>query len=256
MADGGGDAFNDGTQVGADAGNSGGAGGSAGGGGGSGHSNCVYEALDAAGIQAAEGLAQGEYGPQPGTGPGTWYRKICYDASGQSTATIVWLPAPAVDPAVLAQQASDRTLIPVPEVHLNPPESGEQVVNLTSWMWIDHSIWQPVSATASAGGVTVTATAEPESVSWAMGNADTVNCAGPGTEYDPNRPSSEQHSDCTYVYRHSSASAPGGAFTASATITWHVTWTAAGIAGGGDLGTATRTTAFAVRVAEIEAVNR
>ena len=156
----------------------------------------------------------------------------------------------------LAQQASDRAPIPLPDVHLNPPESGEQVVNLTTWMWIDRSVWQPVSATASAGGVTVTATAAPESVRWAMGNGDVVTCAGPGTPYDPNRPSSEQQSDCSYVYRHSSASAPDGAFTATATITWHVTWTAAGVAGGGDLGTASRTTTFAVRVAEIQAVNR
>jgi hypothetical protein len=250
--DGSGDAFNDGTQVGADAGNSGSGGG---GGSGGGHSNCTYEPLDAEGIAAAEGLAKGGYGPQPGTGPGTWYRKICYDANGQSTGTVVWLPA-AVDPAVLAQQASDRAPIPLPDVHLNPPEGGEQVVNVVTWLWIDKSVWQPVSADASAGGVTVTATAVPESVTWNMGNGDTVNCAGPGTAYDPNRPSSEQHTDCSYVYRHSSSSAPDGAFTASATITWHVTWTAVGVAGGGDLGQASRTTTFAVRVAEIQAVNQ
>ena len=169
---------------------------------------------------------------------------------------MVWLPTRAVDLRALAQQASDRAPIPFPDVHLNPPEGGEQVVNVTTWLWIDQSVWQPVSATASAGGVTVRATAAPESVRWAMGNGDTVNCAGPGTAYDPDRPASEQHPDCSYVYRRSSASAPGGAFTASATITWHVTWTAAGVAGGGDLGTSARTTTFAVRVAEIEAVNQ
>src|SRR6266540_660254 len=110
-ADGGGDAFNDGTQVGADAGSSGVSGGEAGSGGG--QSNCTYERLDAADVRDAEGLAKGDYGPQPGNGPGTWYRKICYDANGQSTGTLAWRPDPMVDPAVLAQEASDRTPIPV-----------------------------------------------------------------------------------------------------------------------------------------------
>jgi hypothetical protein len=131
-ADGGGDAFNDGAQVGADVG----VGGSSGGGGG-GHSNCTYEPLNAEGIATQEDMARLGIGPPPGDGPGTWYRKICYQADGQSNGSVVWLPTRAVDPAVLAQQASDRTPIPVPDVHLNPPESGEQVVNLTTWLWID-----------------------------------------------------------------------------------------------------------------------
>lgn len=253
-ADGGGDAFNDGTQVGADAGDSGNSGGVGGSGGG--HSNCTYTPLDAEGVATAESMARSGIGPPQGEGAGTWYRKICYSANGQSTGTIVWLPAPAVDPAVLAQQASDRAPIPTPDVHLNPPEGGEQVVNVTTWLWIDQSVWQPVSAEASAGGVTVTATATPQSVAWNMGNGDVVSCAGPGTAYDPSRPSNEQHTDCSYVYRRSSSSAPDGAFAASATITWHVTWTAVGVAGGGDLGSASRTTTFTVRVAEIQAVNR
>jgi hypothetical protein len=254
-ADGSTDAFNDGSQVGVDANNAGGTGGTGGGKGG-GHSTCKYEGLDADGVATADAMAKSGWGPPAGTAPGTWYRKVCTDTNGQSSATVVWLATSAVDPAALAQQASDRAPIPVPDVRLNPPESGEQVVNLTTWMWIDQSVWQPVSATASAGGVTVTAAAAPESVRWVMGNGDIVTCAGPGTPYDPSRPSNEQHTDCSYVYRRSSASAPGGAFTATATVTWHVTWAAAGAAGGGDLGTASRTTTFSIRVAEIQAVNR
>lgn len=253
-ADGGGDAFSDGDQIGADARDGGDA--ANGGPTGGGHSLCRYEALDAEGIATAEMMVASGWVPAPPPGPGTWYRKICDNANGQSTATVVWLRARPVDTADLARQASDRTLIPLPDVHLNPPEGGEQVVNLSTWLWIDQAIWQPVSAEANAGGVTVTATAVPESVSWAMGNGDTVNCSGPGTAYDSHRPSSEQHTDCSYVYRRSSASAPGGAFTATATITWHVTWTAVGAPGGGDLGTVARATTFPVRVSEIQAVNQ
>ncbi len=255
-ADGTGDAFSDGTQVGADAGKDGGTGGGGGSKRSGGHAKCTYERLDADGQATADQIAAKGWGPPRGAGPGTWYRKVCTDANGQSSATVVWVPARAVDPAQLAEQASDRAPIPLPDVHLNPPESGEQVVNLETWMWIDPSAWQPVSATASAGGVTVTASAQPESVRWAMGNGDVVTCAGSGTPYDLNRPSREQHTDCSYVYRRSSASAPGGTFTATATATWHVTWTAAGAAGGGDLGSVSRNATFTVRVAEIEAVNR
>jgi hypothetical protein len=257
-ADGTGDAFSDGTQVGADAGNNRGSGGSGGSNssGGGGKRTCTYEKLDADSQAIADSMANNGSGPPRGQEPGAWYRKVCTDSNGQSSATVVWLRDRSVDPAVLAEQASDRAPIPLPDVHLNPPETGEQVVNLATWMWVDPSQWQPVAATANAGGVSVTAVATPESVRWDMGNGDTVTCTGPGTPYDTNRPSSEQHTDCSYTYRRSSASAPNGAFRAKATSTWHVTWTAAGAAGGGDLGYVSRTTNFIVRVAEIEAVNQ
>ncbi|MEY2474012.1 MAG: hypothetical protein QOK28_3341 [Actinomycetota bacterium] len=255
-ADGTGDAFSDGTQVGADAGKNDNSGGGASKGGSGGHSTCTYEKLDADSQAIADTIASNGSGPPRGKEPGAWYRKVCTDANGQSSATILWVTDRTVSPAQLAEQASDRAHIPLPDVHLNPPESGEQVVNLETWMWIDPSAWQPVAATASAGGITVTASAAPQSVRWAMGNGDVVTCVGPGTPYDSSRPSSEQHTDCSYTYRRSSASAPNGAFTATATATWHVTWTAAGAAGGGDLGNVSRTTTFIVRVSEIEAVNR
>ena len=257
-ADGTGDAFSDGTQVGADAGKPGGNGGSGGSNnnGSGGKRTCTYEKLDADSQAIADSMANNAWGPTKGQEPGAWYRKVCTDSNGQSSATVVWVRDRTVDPADLAEQASDRAPIPLPDVHLNPPETGEQVVNLTTWMWVEPPQWQPVDATASAGGVTVTAVATPQSVRWEMGNGDTVMCNGPGTPYDSSRPSSEQHTDCSYVYRRSSASAPNGAFVAKATSTWHVTWTAAGAAGGGDLGFVNRTTTFTVRVAEIEAVNR
>jgi hypothetical protein len=253
-ADGTGDAFNDGDEIGAGAQDGGSQAG--GGGGGGGQSNpCRYELMDDRGQQAAQGLADGGWGDPAGDGPGAYYRRICDIGNGQTSATIVWLADPAVDPAVLAQEALDRTPIPVPEVRLNPPAGRDQVVNVPTWMWLDPGSWAPVSATASAGSVTVTATATPTSVSWDMGNGDVVVCAGPGTPYDPSKPSAEQHSDCTYTYRRSSAREADGAFTLTVTTTWGVSWTATGAAGGGSLGTASRTTTSPIRVAEIQAVN-
>lgn len=254
-ADGTGDAFNDDDGIGAEARTTffgerdpSGSGGRA---------LCSYRRLDERAGDLADRMAQErDWSVQPGDGPGAWYQRICdLDGPRSEEVTIVWLADPAVDPALLAQEALDRTPIPAPEVRLNPPAGRDQVVNVPTWMWLDPGSWAPVSATASAGSVTVTATATPTSVSWDMGNGDVVICTGPGTPYDPSKPSAEQHSECTYTYRRSSAREADGAFTLTVTTTWGVSWTATGAAGGGSLGTASRTTTSPIRVAEIQAVN-
>ncbi len=254
-ADGTGDAFNDGDEIGAEAGVGtvvGGSGGATGG-----EQLCHYRPLDDEQSDLADRMAsEGDWEEQPGDGPGRWYQRVCeLDGWLVQVITIVWLPDPVIDAEALAQQALDRTLIPGPEIRLNPPEGRDQVVNVPTWMWIDPAAWAPVSATASAGGVTVTATATPTTVTWDMGNGDVVVCAGPGTPYDPTVAPDDQRSECTYTYRRSSAGRAGGAFTMSVTTTWGVTWTVSGAPGGGSLGTAQRTTTSAVRVAEIQAVN-
>lgn len=218
---------------------------------------CRYRRLDERADELANQMAaDGDWSEQPGDGPGGWYQFLC-ELNGRdgTSITIVWLPDPAVDPAALAEQALDRTLIPAPEIRLNPPAGLDQVVNVPTWMWIDPTAWAPVSAMASAGSVTVTATATPTSVSWDMGNGDVVVCAGPGTPYDETAPADDQQSDCTYTYRRSSAGQPAGSFAMRVTMTWGVTWTTTGAPGGGSLGVAERTTTSPVRVAEIQAVN-
>lgn len=253
-ADGTGDAFNDGDEIGVDAGF---VGGSTGGTGSDGEALCRYRRLDDKANELADQMAaEGNWSEQPGEGPGAWYQVVC-ELNGRltQTITIVWLPDPTVDPEALAQQALDRTLIPAPEIRLNPPEGRDQVVNVPTWMWIDPAAWAPVGATASAGAVTVTATATPTSVSWDMGNGDVVVCAGPGTPYDSTAAPDDQQSECTYTYGRSSAGRPGGAFTMRVTTTWGVTWSVSGAPGGGSLGNAQRTTTSDVRVAEIQAVN-
>ncbi len=131
--------------------------------------------------------------------------------------------------------------------------AGGVIVNLETWLWLDN--FAPVGASASAGGVTVSVSASPVSVRWSMGNGDEVLCTTSGTAYDPNRSPNDQHTDCSYTYRHSSAAEPEGRFTVTTTVTWHVIWTATGIAAGGDLGQLSRTTTTQVRVAEVQAVH-
>jgi len=194
---------------------------SQGGGSGGGGNGCTYHALSPDEIAIAEDMAAHGIGPAPGDGPGTWYRRICPDGTG----VIVWAPH-AVDPVALAQQAFDEAAIPLPGIQLNPPADQEQVVNLETWMWVEG--WAPVTASATAGAVTVTVTATPTRVDWSMGDGGEVTCDGPGTAYDKSRSPDEQHTDCGYTYRHSSAGQPDGAYIVEATSTWHVTWTRRG----------------------------
>lgn len=216
---------------------------------------CTYRRLSAQDASTADNLAGTWGAPEKRDGPGTWYQKVCNDGTGPGTATIVWVPDRArVNPRTVAEEALDRAPIPLPEPQLNPPAGQDQVVNVETWLWIDEAQWRPVSASATAGGLTVTATAGPVRVEFDMGNGDALTCAGPGTPYDTGRPAAEQQTDCGYTYTRSSAAAPDGVFTLSATTVWQVTWRSSD-GRSGSLGEVARTTSLPVRVAEIQSVN-
>ncbi|GAA1291630.1 ATP/GTP-binding protein [Saccharothrix xinjiangensis] len=196
---------------------------------------------------------------QPGQGAGAWYVWKC---TGEGFADAlyrppVWIadgqqPGAALlpSPAELAQMAREQLRLPTPTIAANP--AGDQLVSLPTWMWLS-SGFSPVSATASVPGVSVTATATPTSVTWAMGDGSTVTCAGAGTPYttgtDPKAPSP----DCGHVYRRSSASQAGQAFPVTATAHWTVTWSGAGQ--GGTFPDMTTTGNAGFRVAESQALN-
>jgi hypothetical protein len=103
--------------------------------------------------------------------------------------------------------------------------------------------------------VTVTVLTVPETAVWAMGDGTTVVCAGPGTAFDPTQPAASQQPSCSHTYRRSSSSQASQEYTASVAVRWRVSWQVSGAAGGGDLGTLDRTTSFAVRVGEVQALN-
>ena len=86
--------------------------------------------------------------------------------------------------------------------------------------------------TATVPGESVTATATPVSVTWHPGDGSTVTCQGAGTPYTSADNPGSASPDCGHTYTTSSAGQPGGAFQATATITWDITWRGAGGAGG------------------------
>jgi hypothetical protein len=63
-------------------------------------------------------------------------------------------------PARSARPRSELNL-PAPTVS-TAPSGGKAIVNLESWLWIDPAQWTPITATATAGGITATATATPQ----------------------------------------------------------------------------------------------
>ena len=222
---------------------------------------CTYTPLSPQESQFADENAAQGWGPAKGTGPGGWYREVCtVDAQGNTSGIVVWLAAPPgappVDPAALAQQALGFAPLYTPAIHLNPPANRDQLVGVTTWLWISGA-WSPVSASASAGGVTVTTTAAPQRVTWNMGDGHTVTCDGPGTPYDPSRPDAQP--SCSYTYSSSSAGQQSGAYTITVTESWAVAWTANGAPPGtpaaGTLPAVTRTAQLPVRVAESQAIN-
>lgn len=215
---------------------------------------CEYGRLSDDEVALVDQGATSGWWDEKGEGPGAWFRKICFDERGMSTATVIWI-ADRPDPVALAEDALDRVPVPAPVVKMNPSAEQTQVVNVETWLSIDPTQWKAVSATAAAGGVTVTTTASPERVVWRMGNGDQVVCGGPGAVYDASQPTTAQTTDCGYTYRRSSASEPGGEYQVSATVEWSVRWSAVGVAGAGALGPMRRTTTVPVRVAEIQAVN-
>jgi hypothetical protein len=129
-------------------------------------------------------------------------------------------------------------------------------------LWIDPSIWHPFSVTATAGSVSATAVATPESVTWQMGDGGVEVCHGPGRPFDLALPAQQQTTVCDYLFRSSSAGQPSpdgdpddAAYTVHATVNWAVSWTAKGAPGSGVLPSLTTGGTASVRVVQIESVN-
>jgi hypothetical protein len=107
------------------------------------------------------------------------------------------------------------------------------LVGMPTWMWVAQpsaNTWGPITRTASAGGVTVTATAKVSKVVWSMGDGSSVTCTSPGTPYQDSY-GKRSSPECGHTYTRTSLGQPGDAYHVSATSYWVVTW-----AGGGQTG--------------------
>ncbi|MEU6546434.1 ATP/GTP-binding protein [Streptomyces sp. NPDC046859] len=190
-------------------------------------------------------------------GDGAVYEQTCGwgDVDGNTIVRLVWLADPpeqeAVDPAVLAQRAVDSMTLLGPDI-ASPRRSGKYTVGVPMWMWVNQSAttYGPNTASASAGGITVTATAKVSKIVWQMGDGASVTCNGPGTPYTSTEGMAPSPT-CGHVYSKTSAGAQGGRFPVTATSTWTIDWQ-----GGGQAGqlTEVRQTNVQVAVGEVQVV--
>jgi hypothetical protein len=181
------------------------------------------------------------------------------DCHGIGTWAPFWVPAPAagappVNPAVLGRQALSKLNLPLPNIEMAPPTDRDQLVNVSSWLWIESAAWRSMSATAAAGPVSATAKAAPAEVVWNVGDGHSVTCRGPGVPYDSSNPNATTY--CSYTWPTSSAGQPDGTYQVTATVYYQAAWTATGAPGGGSFGLVRGPSAtVAVRVAESQAIN-
>jgi hypothetical protein len=144
-----------------------------------------------------------------------------------------WAPAAPgqVTPRSVAQQAVASMTFVAGQIGLAPPvRAGSMgIVGEPVWMWIadpGESTTGPITRTATAGAITVTATAVLSKVVWSMGDGKQVTCEGakaPGTAWASSYGWSPSPT-CGYVYEKSSADQKGLAYTLTATSYWTVTW--------------------------------
>ncbi|HPU03702.1 MAG TPA: hypothetical protein PLY47_07400, partial [Rhodoglobus sp.] len=138
-------------------------------------------------------------------------------------------------PRDVAQIAIDDMALHAIDIGITPSPTAGRIglVGMPVWMWAqspDDHTYGPITATASAGGITITATATVRRVTWEMGDGTTVVCDSAGTPYKAKH-GKQPSPDCGHVYDTSSAGEPGGTYTVTATSAWVITWAGAGQTG-------------------------
>lgn len=183
---------------------------------------------------------------------GRWLQRWCPGLGAVAVDGFYLIPEGGlVDPYQLALDALASVQIAPPAIRTSPSENGRLYVQMPTWLWLDSTWWQTYEATANTGRVWSTVRARPVATTWELGDGRSVSCRGPGTPWRPGL--SEDASSCTYTYRSSSASRPGGTFSLEATVTLEVSWTS-NATGGGTLPAITRSSTLAVEVGEIQAI--
>jgi hypothetical protein len=189
------------------------------------------------------------------------------DCHGAVRGGVMWVPEPVPGSAddaegifVARQQARARVEPAVPVANVSPAEA---VVRFPTWLWLEPSYWQEVTAgETTPGGVSVAVTARPLQVVWDLGEGQRV-CEGPGIawsqaahdayELQPEGVRGAGNPACTFTFVNSSTTQPDDVFEASVTVTWEFSWALNG-ADQGVFGTVEVGDSWQLRVGEIQAV--
>lgn len=150
-------------------------------------------------------------------------------------------------------KAGDIGIVPEP----GPNKLG--IVGMPTWMWVKNpgpNTTGPITTSASAGGITVTATAELDRIEWDMGDGTTVTCAGSrakGTPYSDGY-GRQDSPTCGHRYERTSGDQPNNAYTVTAQSFWVVNWSGAGQSGTITLDPLTRS--VQIRVGELQVLQQ
>jgi hypothetical protein len=140
-----------------------------------------------------------------------------------------------INPAQVAQTLISKAPLATANANVAPGPAFHTYVHYMNWLWVDPSQWNPVSVSLGVGGATVTLTGTPKSVSWDMGNGDTITCYGPGDVWTAGTPNDAQ-SSCQYAYN-TMQNPLGDRWTIRAQITYGLNWNCTGACGGQMSGT-------------------
>lgn len=218
------------------------------GGGSNGESNCFFR------VAIEDDFVMGIYdesGDRMYSESGRWLELVCDGSITPINGQGIVPEGGAVDPRQLAEDARESVQIAQPPIETSPDADRETYAQVTTWLWVDNDWWQTYSATATAGRVSATVTASPNTSVWATGDGGTEHCAGPGVEW--HRGMDDDDTYCSHVYTRSSDSEPDGTYLLEATVSFDVTWTS-NVGLSGSLQGVSRTSSRSIRVGEIQAV--
>lgn len=162
-----------------------------------------------------------------------------YTCSSPDVYTALWLANPpdvaaqGPTPRELAQRAVEQMNLRAIDIGVAPSPDGVGLVGVPVWLWVDNptpNTFGPETESASAGGVTVTATARVHRLTWDMGDGTTIECTSAGTPYQESF-GFEESPDCGHSYTTESHGQAGGKYTVTATSDWVVEWEGAGQTG-------------------------
>lgn len=204
-------------------------------------------------------LAPGGGGPPPAGHPdGAWY--WCIAPGATNTVRTIWLddpPAELPSPAEVAQTAVERMDLESIEIGIVPEDEPGRIglVGLPVWMWVEQpmpSTFGPITKSATAGSVTVTATGRVDHINWDMGDGNMVTCTTEGIPYE-DRFGDQDSAECGHRYATTSWDEPRHRFTVIATAYWIVEW-----AGGGQGGSIPieHTSQTQIRVGELQVLTQ
>lgn len=158
-------------------------------------------------------------------------------------------------PREVAQMAIAKMNLSAIDIDITPEPGAHRVglVGMPVWLWAknpNNQTYGPTTASASAGGITVTATARVHAITWDMGDGSTIECRTVGTPYEPTYGKSASP-DCGHTYELSSAREPNQRYTVTATSEWVITWQGAGQTGTIRLNGLSRSVEIAVGEAQV-----